>query len=94
MDWLSRKDIDQIIEAISADDLIESMSGTGSQQGLQMVKGSFNRAAARMGIEDATTRVRIADFKYMAERIGEVVDIDSPLSGDTESLLASADTGG
>jgi hypothetical protein len=95
MEWLSRQEIDQIADNISADDLIEGMDGTGTQQqqGTRMVRTAFNRAAARLGIEQATTRVRASDFKYLADRIGEVVNIDSPLSESTEALLVSADTG-
>jgi hypothetical protein len=95
-DWLSRQEVDQIAENISADDLIEAMDGTGTQQqqGVRMVKTAFNGAAARLGIEEATTRVRASDFKYLADRIGEVVNVDSPLSESTEDLLVSADIGG
>jgi hypothetical protein len=96
MEWLSRQEIDQIADNISADDLIEGMDGTGTQQqqGTRMVRTAFNGAGARLGIEQATTRVRASDFKYLADRIGEVVNIDSPLSESTEALLVSADTGG
>jgi hypothetical protein len=37
--------------------------------------------------------VRPGDLKYLMERIGEVINIDSPLSESTEGLLASATTG-
>jgi hypothetical protein len=37
--------------------------------------------------------VRPGDLKYLMERIGEVINIDSPLSEGTGDLLASATTG-
>jgi hypothetical protein len=96
MDWLTRPDVDRILEHLSADDLIEAMV-PGEEAGAKMPMRAFNRAALRLGVgtdaEPATQRVRPGDLKYLMERIGEVINIDSPLSGSTEDLLASATTG-
>jgi len=95
-DWLTREEVDVICLSLSADDLIEgtAQKGTGSG-GLLMVKVAFNRAAERAGYgEDATTRVKAADFQYLAQLIAGVVNVDSPLSEGTGDLLASAASGG
>jgi len=96
MDWLTRQDVDRILDHLSADDLIEAMI-PGEEQSAKMPMRSFNRAALRLGVgtdsEPATQRVRPGDLKYLMERIGEVINIDSPLSESTGDLLASATTG-
>jgi hypothetical protein len=96
MDWLTRQDVDRILDHLSADDLIEAMV-PGEEAGAKMPMRAFNRAALRLGVgtdtEPATQRVRPGDLKYLMERIGEVINIDSPLSESTGDLLASATTG-
>jgi hypothetical protein len=96
MEWLTRQDVDRILEHLSADDLIEAMV-PGEEQSAKMPIRAFNRAAARIGAgtdeDKASQRIRPGDLKYLIERIGEVVNIDSPLSESTGGLLASATTG-
>jgi hypothetical protein len=88
---LTREEIDAIADALSADDIIE---GTIAGDGAKMLRVAFNRAAARAGYGDeATTRVGAGDFKHWAQKLGEVVNAESPLSEGTESLLGSAATG-
>lgn len=81
MEWLTREQIDQVIEQMSAGDLIKSME-SGSE-GVGMPIRAFDSAAARLGISNgkpASDSVRMQDFKYLADAIGEAVNIDSPLS--------------
>jgi len=96
MDWLERTDIDRILDNLSADDLIESLSVENISQ-IKKITESFNRAAVRLGAgteaEPATTRVRAQDLKYMTQRMGEVINIDSPLSESTVRSLDSVATG-
>ena len=89
-DWLTRAQIQDVVENLSADDLIRA---TTTGQGAEIAGIAFNSAAARMGTEDATSKVKAADFQYLAEQIGGAINVESPLSEDTESLLNSADTG-
>jgi hypothetical protein len=95
MDWLTRTDIDRILDTLSADDLMQALAS--DQADNLKVLQAFNRAAERMGAgteaEPATTRVKAQDLTYLATRIGEVINVDSPLSGSTVSLLDSAATG-
>jgi hypothetical protein len=93
--WLSRDELQQIIDSLSADDLIEATASKGTEDGgMLLLKVSFNRAAARAGFgEDATQHVRAADFQYLAKTLGGVVNAESPLSEGTEDLLASAASG-
>lgn len=95
VEWLTRPEIDAIGDAISADDLIEGQVAGGKGEGVLLVKVAFNRAAERAGYgEAATTRVKAGDFKYLAERIGEVINVDSPLSPGIEDSQLSAASGG
>jgi hypothetical protein len=88
---LTREEIDAIADALSADDIIE---GTVAGDGAQMLRVAFNRAATRAGYTvEATTLVGASDFKYWAEKLGEVVNAESPLSQGTESSPGSAVTG-
>jgi hypothetical protein len=93
--WLSREQIDSVIDTISAGDLIEALDTAGSSK-VKMPMLAFDTAAARMGLSNgtpATAHVSAADFVYLAKRIGEVINVDSPLSSDTSALLDSAATG-
>ena len=94
MDWLTKEQIDEVIANLSAADLIE---GTGNGRKDAAVAGAaFDSAAARMGISNgtpATQHVRASDFAYLADALGEAVNVDSPLSEDTSDLLDSAAAG-
>jgi len=96
MDWLTRQDVDRILDHLSADDLIEAMV-PGEEQSARMPIRAFNRAALRLGVgteeEKASQRIRPGDLQYLITRIGEVVNIDSPLSESTVGLLDSVTTG-
>ena len=94
-DWLTREDIDAVLEQLSADDVIEAI-GDGRQAGARIAGEVFNQGAERLGLANgskATARVKISDFQYLANRIGEVVNVDSPLPTGTGDLPPSADTG-
>jgi CTP:molybdopterin cytidylyltransferase MocA len=87
--------IDRIIDAITADDLIEATAAKGTEGGgVLLLKVAFCRAAERLGFgPEATLRVRGADFRYLADRMGEVINVDNPLSVATARSLRSADSG-
>lgn len=81
--WLTREQIDSVIESMSASDLIDALGDGKTVQGPKMAGDAFNAAAARLGFSNgtpATEHVRVGDFSYLAGRIGEVVNSDSPLS--------------
>lgn len=92
--WLTPLEIQAVVDNLSADDLIEGTAQEGSN-GVLMIRVAFNRSAKRLGWDDeATTRVRASDFKELATRIGQVINVDSPLSPGTQASLDSAATGG
>lgn len=97
MDWMTRQDIDRILDHLSADDLIEAMV-PGEAASAAMPMRAFNRAALRLGAatEDApaSSRVKASDFQYLVKSIGEVINVDSPLPASTAALLDSAVSGG
>lgn len=91
--WLSRDQIDEVLENLSADDLLKATAGG---KGSEVAGLAFNLGAARLGLSNgtpATQHVRAGDFRYLAEKLGEVINVDSPLSEETSSLLDSADPG-
>lgn len=93
--WLTREQIDSVLDQLSADDVIES---TGQAKGAKVAGLAFHFAATRVlgpveGAERWTARVKVSDLKYLADRIGEAVNIGSPLSADAQSLLDSAGSG-
>lgn len=97
MDWLTREQIDQVLEQLSADDLIEA-SDQGAGKPARVGGLAFHLAATRVlgplpEPERWTSRVRAGDFKYLSETMGDAVNIGSPLSSDTSELLASQDSG-
>ncbi len=82
-DWLTRTEIDEVIDSLSADDLIEATSAGVKDAKIAGV--AFNRAAARNGKgDDATQRVKAGDFVYLATAIGGVINVDGPLPEGTQ----------
>lgn len=94
-EFLDRATVDGVIAAITADDLIEATAAKGTDGGgVLLLKVAFCRAAERLGLgPDATLRVRGSDFRYLAEQMGEVINVDHPLSEATARSLRSADSG-
>jgi len=80
-EWMTREQIDEVIAGLSAADLI---AGTGEGRKDAAVAGTaFDSAAHRLGLSNgspATEHVRAADFGYLAEKIGEAINVDSPKS--------------
>ena len=94
-EWLTREQIDEVLSALSAADLIEGV-GDGKHSEARLAGIAFDAAAARVGVSNgspATQHIRAGDFKYLATRISEVVNVDSPLSESTSALLDSPDDG-
>lgn len=86
--WLTTEQIDQVIAAMSAADLIAAMGNGEKLEGAAMAGAAFDNAAARIGLSNgtpATQHVSMKDFAYLAQRIGEAVNVDSPLSGAQEA---------
>ena len=95
LDWLTREQIDSVLDGLSAADLILA-TGDGSRQGAAVAGAAFDSAAARMGVSNGTPasqHVRAADFTYLATKMGEVINVDSPLSDATSDSLASVEPG-
>ena len=84
-EWLTRAQIDSVIESMSASDLIDAMGDGLKQSSAKMAGTAFNAAAARIGLSNgtpATDHIRMSDFPYMAGAIGEVVNIENPTSAE------------
>lgn len=82
-DRLTREQIDAVIEAMSADDVITAMGDGETIKGAKMAGDAFNSAAARIGMSNgtpATQHVSLRDFKYLADAIGKAVNVENPLS--------------
>lgn len=83
-EWLTKEQIDAVIESMSASDLIDAMGdGVKTQSSAKMAGIAFDAAAARMGLSNgtpATQHVRMVDFPYMAGKIGASVNIENPTS--------------
>lgn len=86
-DWFTREQIDEIIAGISAADLLEAIGDGSGLKGARMLGIAFDSAATRAGFSNngstATAHVRASDFKYLADTLGKVVSVDSPLPEDT-----------
>lgn len=88
-DWLTREQIDQAIDNLSAADLIEGMGDSETRVvGTRMLVQAFDSAAARIGLSNgapAMQHVKASDFKYLAQRAKEVINVDGPLPEEQES---------
>ena len=91
--WLTREQIDSVLEQLSADDLVKAYPADPDNP-LKLPVAMFDNAAQRAGHgEKAIARVRLNDLNYLTQKLGEVVNVDSPLSAETSSSLDSANTG-
>lgn len=82
-DWFTREQIDEVVAGLSAGDLIEAMGDSDTIKGTRMIGIAFDAAAARLGMTNGVSgvqRVRVSDFKYLAEKLGGAVNMDGPLS--------------
>lgn len=97
-EWLTREQVDQVVESLSANDLIES-GLAGNQDQAESVKAAavaFNMAAKRIGLANgtlATEHMRAVDLAYFAQALKAYMDIDSPKSETLEGSPASATSG-
>ena len=84
VDWISRDQIDRVIESMSARDLVDAMDQYDpKEKSTQYAMAAFDSAAERVGLTNGSpgsAHVRMADFAYLASAIGEAVNIESPLS--------------
>lgn len=84
LEWLTREQIDQVVEAISAEDLIESgIADAGKDNGkaVKAAKEAFNSAAAFIGVSNGTPasrHIRPADLTYWTSAISAAVNVGSP----------------
>ena len=91
--WLTREQIDSVLEQLSADDLVKAYPADPDNP-LKLPVAMFDNAAQRAGHgEKAIAKVRLTDLNYLTQRLGEVVNVDSPLSAGTSDLLNSPDPG-
>lgn len=95
--WLTREDIDRVIDNLSADDLIESgLAGADAADAVAAGAKAFNAAAARIGLSNgsnATAHMRASDLQYFASALKGAVDIDSPKPETLDPLQTSASSG-
>ena len=98
-EWLTREQIDEVIDNLSAADLIES-GLTGTDDKAESTKAgmrAFNASAERLGLSNGTPamqHVHASDLMYFANSIKRSLDIDGPKSEDTEDSPRSVSTGG
>ena len=83
-DWLTREQIDTVVEAMSAADLVSAMERFDAQkQATQWAVAAFDSAGVRLGMSNGSPtseHVRMQDFSYLASKVSEVVNVDNPLS--------------
>jgi len=85
--WLSRKQIDDVIAAMSAGDLIAALAIYPGDS-VQMPIAAFDKAAERAGLSNGTPasdHVRMSDLKYLGNVLREAVNVESPLSEGQEA---------
>lgn len=94
--WLTREDIDSITSNMSAADMLDAIEDEQGkrQSGTKMIRSAFDSAAEAQGFGAlATKRVPVSEFRYLTEKLGGAINVDSPLSQGTSGLLDSAATG-
>jgi hypothetical protein len=96
-DRLTREELDTIIDGMTARDIFAAAPGGND---VSEVKGSetagiaFEKAAERQGFgTEALDRVGASDAIYLANAIGEALNMGSPKAEGTEGLPTSPDSG-
>lgn len=83
-EWLTREQIDRVIESMSAADLVSAMEKFDAQkQATQWAMAAFDSAGLRLGMSNGSPtseHVRMQDFSYLAGKVSEVVNVENPLS--------------
>lgn len=96
IDWLTREQIADVVDKMSASDLIGASTEDGKLSNAQRAGLAFDSAAARLGVSNgtpATDHIKASDFLYLAEVIGEVMGPGSPKADATQDSQPSAATG-
>lgn len=98
-EWLTREQINEIVAAISTDDLIESgltETSGDSTKAVKAMRDAFNLAAESIGLSNgvvASKLVRATDLTYWSEALSAAVDVDSPKRDAPEPLHDSVASG-
>lgn len=98
MAWLTEQQIDDVIAAASADDIIEAMAmyPDTDRAPLQLSREIFNRSADRLGLSNGTTAsqmVHASDFRMFTEKMRGFFSHENPLEGVTDLSPDSVDIG-
>lgn len=96
--WLTDDEVDRIIAAASADDIIEALAvyPNAEQQPMMITREIFNRSAARLGLANGATAsqmVPASAFAAFAGKLGDLLKSDNPLSEATDLSPISVDSG-
>ena len=93
--FLTREEVDAILQGMTARDIFAAMPEAGDKvNGSQIASEAFESAAERQGHgPGALDRVRPADGLYLASELGEVLSVDSPKADGTDPLQLSRDSG-
>lgn len=96
--WLTDAEIDQIISAASADDIIEALAAypNAAETPMQVSREIFNRSADRLELTNGRTASQMIpaqQFSKWAEKLGDLLRVDSPLPEATDLSPISADSG-
>ena len=84
--FLSREEIDSILQGMTARDLFSAMPSQGEVSGAETAGKTFESAAERQGYgAGALDRVKISDAAYLSEELGGVLSADSPKADATAS---------
>ena len=81
-EWLSREDIDHVVDNLSGADLIEGLADGANKTDAKISTVAFDVAAARIGVSKGTAasqHVKARDHRYMVNKIKGVLTEDSPL---------------
>lgn len=82
-EWVTREQIDEVIDQMSAADLVHAMGDKDKMGGTALASAAFNAAAARLGKSNGTPmleHVRMSDFSYFAEKAGAAINVENPTS--------------
>lgn len=92
--WLTRPEIQDIIDRMSAADLVRATDdGISSGERAEII---FNRATERLGRSNGVAgmeMVKASDFPWLAEKLGEVMTPDSPKADSGQASPDSAASG-
>lgn len=95
-EWLTKQQIDSVLDNLTGQDVLEAVTGDEKVTAGSTAGKAFDAAAKRLGVTNGTAamlQVKPVDALHLAQRMGELLNVDSPKAKARRGSQGSATTG-